>query len=150
VGIVSTTKITWAWGTNTVVSFNPATDILDFGWFQADQFTISEVAGQLVIAIPSNHQTYTLQNTSLQDLHLSNITAKDQSAISKWTAALNSASPPITPPPDPPSDTPPPVTPPVTRSSITVSPAAESRGRSSPAAATIRRLGLRPRFTPLE
>ncbi|MGA8157591.1 MAG: carbohydrate-binding protein [Rhodoplanes sp.] len=111
---MSTTKITWAWGTNTVVSFNPAADVLDFGWFQADQFTISEVAGQVVIAIPSNHQTYTLQNISLQDLHLSNITAKDQSAISKWTAALNSASPPVTPPPDPPSDTSPPVTPPVT------------------------------------
>lgn len=112
---MSTTKITWAWGTNTVVTFDPATDVLDFGWFQADQFTISEVAGQVVIAIPSNHQTYTLQNTSLQDLHLSNITGKDQSAISKWTAALNNASPPITPPSDPPADTPPPViTPPVT------------------------------------
>ena len=54
---MATTKIVWAWGTNTHVNFNPATDNLDFGWFAADQFTISEVDGSVVIAIPSNHQT---------------------------------------------------------------------------------------------
>ncbi len=56
-----TTNIVWNWGTNTDINFNPATDILDFGWFAADQFTVSEVNGTVVIAIPSNHQTYTLE-----------------------------------------------------------------------------------------
>jgi len=65
---VSTVNIVWNWGTNSSIDFNPATDILDFGWFAADQFTISEVNGTVVIAIPSNHQTYTLQNTTLADL----------------------------------------------------------------------------------
>ena len=62
--------------TNTNVNFDAASDTLDFGWFQADQFTISEVNGTVVIAIPSNQQTYTLQHTTLHDLHLSNIIAR--------------------------------------------------------------------------
>src|SRR5439155_20540352 len=40
---------------------------------------------------PSNHQTYTLQNTTLSDLHLSNSVAKDASAIGAWQSALASA-----------------------------------------------------------
>jgi chitinase len=64
----------------------------------------------VVIAIPSNHQTYTLQHTTLSDLHLSNIVGKDASAISEWTAVLGSA--PVAPaPPEPPVA--PPITPPV-------------------------------------
>jgi hypothetical protein len=78
---VATISIVWNWGTNSNINFNPATDILDFGWFAADQFTISEINGTVVIAIPSNHQTYTLQHTTLSELHLSNIVAKDSSAI---------------------------------------------------------------------
>ena len=70
---MATISIVWNWGTNSNINFNPATDILDFGWFAADQFTISEVNGTVVIAIPSNHQTYTLQHTTLSELHLSNI-----------------------------------------------------------------------------
>ena len=80
---MTTAQINWNWGTNTNINFSAATDILDFGWFQADQFTISEVNGTVVIAIPSNHQTYTLQHTTLHDLHLSNIAARDASAISE-------------------------------------------------------------------
>ena len=102
---MTTTQINWKWGTNTNINFNAATDILDFGWFQADQFTISEVNGTVVIAIPSNHQTYTLQHTTLHDLHLSNVAARDASAISEWTTALGSST--ITPPePPPPSVSP--------------------------------------------
>ena len=115
---MSATKIVWAWGTNTHIAFNPATDILDFGWFAAGQFTISEVNGTVVIAIPSNHQTYTLDNTTLSELHLSNIVGKDPTAIGEWTTALGSATttpPPVTPPVvTPPVVTPPPVTPPTT------------------------------------
>jgi hypothetical protein len=106
---VATTNIVWNWATNTDVNFNAATDMLDFGWFAADQFTISEVNGTVVIAIPSNHQTYTLQHTTLSDLHLPNIVAKDASAIGEWTTVLGSA--PVTPP-VPPEPPPPPVVPP--------------------------------------
>jgi len=107
---VTTTSIVWNWGTNTDINFNAATDALDFGWFAADQFTISEVNGTVVIAIPSNHQTYTLQHTTLSDLHLSNIVAKDASAISEWTTVLDHA--PVTQPtpPAPPTPPQPPVT----------------------------------------
>jgi chitodextrinase/chitinase len=122
---VSTTHIIWAWGTNTHIAFNPATDILDFGWFAAGQFTISEVNGTVVIAIPSNHQTYTLDNTTLSELHLSNVVGKDPTAISEWTTALGSSTttpapvtpPVVTPPVTPPVVTPPPVTPPPTGAS---------------------------------
>jgi chitinase len=108
---VATTQINWNWGTDTSVNFNATTDILDFGWFQADQFTISELNGTVVIAIPSNHQTYTLQHTTLHDLHLSNVVARDASAISEWTSVLGSS--PVTPPepPQPPVVPQPPVTP---------------------------------------
>ena len=94
---MTTTNIVWAWGTNTHIKFNPATDILNFGWFAADQFTISEVNGSVVIAIPSNHQTYTLDNVTLSELHLSDIVAKDTSAISEWQSVLSTTT---TPPPE--------------------------------------------------
>ena len=107
---MTTTNITWAWGTNTHIKFNPATDVLNFGWFAADQFTIGEVNGSVVIAIPSNHQTYTLDNVTLSELHLSDIVANDSSAISEWQSVLSTTT--TTPPPAPP----PPVTPPVVNS----------------------------------
>src|SRR5260370_27631228 len=88
---VPTVNIVWNWGTNSNIAFNPATDILDFCWVAADQFTISDVNGTVVIAIPSNHQTYTLAHTTLSELHLSNIVAKDTSAIAAWQSALASA-----------------------------------------------------------
>jgi len=102
---VATIAIVWNWGTSSNINFNPTTDILDFGWFAADQFTISEINGSVVIAIPSNHQTYTLQHTTLSDLHLSNIVAKDSSAIGAWQNALASApvAAPSSPPPQPPA-----------------------------------------------
>jgi len=31
---VATFNIIWNWGTNSNIDFNPATDILDFGWLQ--------------------------------------------------------------------------------------------------------------------
>lgn len=84
-----TTTITWAWGTSAIIDFNPSLDVLDFGWFQADQFTISEVNGSVVIAIPSNNQTYTLSGVTLSELSLANINAKDSGAVSEWTTALS-------------------------------------------------------------
>jgi chitodextrinase len=110
---VATTHIAWNWGTNSNIDFDADTDILDFGWFQADQFTVSEINGTVVIAIPSNHQTYTLQHTTLHDLHLSNIVANDTSAIGEWTSVLGDApvTPPAPPPPVPPAPPPPVVSP---------------------------------------
>ena len=125
------TKISWAWGTNTDVNFNPATDVLDFGWFQSGQFTISEVSGKVVVSIPSNNQTYTLLNTTLQELHLSNITAKDPSAISAWAAVLNDANS-VTP--TPPATTPPVTTPPVTTPPV-VTPPSETPPVTTPGSA---------------
>ena len=108
---MATTRIVWNWGTNSNIDFHADSDILDFGWLQADQFTVSEVNGTVVIAIPSNQQTYTLQHTTLHDLHLSNIVANDASAISEWTSVLGGA--PVTPPAPPPPPVPPAPPPPV-------------------------------------
>lgn len=91
IGTGTTTTITWAWGNHSVVSFDPATDVLDFGWFSADNFTLSQEDGSVVISIPSNDQTYTLDGVSLDDLSMDNITAKDSSALSAWQAALDAA-----------------------------------------------------------
>ncbi|OYX15468.1 MAG: hypothetical protein B7Z15_00460 [Rhizobiales bacterium 32-66-8] len=90
-GLATVTALTWAWGANTVLDFDTALDTLDFGWFAADSFTLSEVNGSTVIAIPSNQQTYTLTDVSLAELQLSNITAKDAGALAEWTAALEAA-----------------------------------------------------------
>ena len=68
--MATVTKIQWAWGQNQVINFNSASDTLDFGWFQAGQYAVSEVNGSVVIAIPSNNQTYTLTGVSLNELSL--------------------------------------------------------------------------------
>lgn len=87
---MTTQTITWDWGTNTHVSFNPATDVLDFGWMQADQFDISQTDGSVVISIPSNNQTYILDGVSLSEMSMSNIEAKDSSMMAEWQTTLGS------------------------------------------------------------
>ena len=87
----TTTTITWQWGTATVLAFDPAADVLDFGWFSSTNFTISEVGGEVVISIPSNNQTYRLEGVQLSDLTLDNITARDASALVTWQVALEAA-----------------------------------------------------------
>ena len=91
-GVRTVTTITWSWGTNTVLDFDTALDVLDFGWFSADNFMISEVNGSVVVSIPTNNQTYTLTGISLADLTLANITAKDASALAEWQAAITGTS----------------------------------------------------------
>lgn len=86
-----TTTITWQWGTAKVLDFDPATDVLDFGWFSSTNFTIAEVGGSVVISIPSNNQTYRLDGVQLADLTLDNITARDASALLAWQTALEAA-----------------------------------------------------------
>lgn len=86
---MTTTNIQWAWGQNQQINFNPATDKLDFGWFQSGQFTVSELNGSVVISIPSNQQTYTLNAISLADLDASNIVARDTATLQVWLDVLD-------------------------------------------------------------
>lgn len=87
---MTTTAITWAWGTQTKIDdFNPATDVLDFGWMGSQYFTISEVNGSVVIDIPINHHSYTLTGVTLDQLSMANITAKDPSVMEAWSAVLD-------------------------------------------------------------
>ncbi|MFG1427437.1 glycoside hydrolase family 18 protein [Roseixanthobacter glucoisosaccharinicivorans] len=86
-GIV--TALTWAWGTNTVLDFDPTCDTLDFGWFTADTFTVAEVAGSVVISIPSSAETYTLRDVTLAELSLANISALNASALVAWSRILD-------------------------------------------------------------
>lgn len=81
-------NIDWSWGANTHVAFNPATDQLNFRWMQAEQFTVNEVNGSVVIGIPSNNQSYTLDGVSLSQLSMANIDALDSSAVAEWQKAL--------------------------------------------------------------
>ncbi|MFG1182491.1 fibronectin type III domain-containing protein [Xanthobacter versatilis] len=85
---MATRTITWAWGAQEVVSFDPATDVLDFGWLNASDFTITEVNGSVVIALPANAHSYTLEGVSLSDLSLANISAFDASVFAQWSAAI--------------------------------------------------------------
>ncbi|OYX00270.1 MAG: hypothetical protein B7Z15_20455, partial [Rhizobiales bacterium 32-66-8] len=81
------------WGTNSVLAFDPDLDVLDFGWFQKDNFSIAEVGGSVVITIIGNNQTYRLDGVTLAELSMDNIRAKDASAIQKWDAAFDTAAP---------------------------------------------------------
>ena len=47
--------------------------------------------GSTVITIEGNNQTYKLTDVALAELSLANIAAKDASAVSEWTAALDTA-----------------------------------------------------------
>lgn len=102
---MTTTDITWKWGSNTLVDFNPKTDVLNFGWFGGNQFDVRQDGANLIIAIPSNEQKYTLLNTKLSDLTMADIKAADPSALAKWQALLGGdpgpAPGPTPPAPDP-------------------------------------------------
>ena len=89
-----TTVITWDWGKNPVIAFNPATDKLDFGWMGPTQFDVSEKSGSTVISVVDNNHTYTLSGVSLSQLSSSNIVAKDAATTSKWNSLFTSASQP--------------------------------------------------------
>ena len=92
-GAATVTTISWMWGTNTILAFDPDLDVLDFGWFQQDNFSIAEVGGPVVITIIGNNQTYRLDGVTLAELSMANIRAKDASAIQKWDSAFDTAEP---------------------------------------------------------
>ncbi|GAY17518.1 hypothetical protein MSZK_42440 [Mycobacterium sp. shizuoka-1] len=87
----TTTTITWAWGSNPVLAFNPATDKLDFGWMQPGQFTVTEKSGSVLIGVVDNNHTYTLQGVTLSQLQMSNIVAKDAGTVAKWQSLISGA-----------------------------------------------------------
>jgi len=89
-----TTVITWDWGKNPVINFNPATDKLDFGWMGAGQFDVTENAGSTVISVADNAHTYTLSGVSLSQLSADNIVAKDAGTVTKWNQLFASATQP--------------------------------------------------------
>ena len=89
----TTTVIGWRWGTDTVLDFDPAKDKLDFGWFQADNFDVTEQAGSTQIAIVNNSQTYKLNGVALNELQTNNIIALDNGTRTKWQNLIFNALP---------------------------------------------------------
>jgi hypothetical protein len=87
----TTTKVTWNWGTNTALTFDPAKDKLDFVWMGPGYFDITEKSGSTVITILNNKQTYTLTGVALRQLQTGNIVALDSGTASKWQAAISAA-----------------------------------------------------------
>jgi len=87
----TTTVVGWHWGTDTVLSFDPAIDKLDFGWMQPDNFEVSEASGSTQISIANNRQTYTLDGVALSELQMGNITALDTNTLAKWQDLINNA-----------------------------------------------------------
>ena len=86
-------EIDWRWGEDIPLDFDPAADRLDFGWFRADQFTVTETGGAVVIAIDGNQQTYRLDGVTLGQLSMTNIEARNEGARAEWRALLDAAEP---------------------------------------------------------
>ncbi len=57
----------------------------------ADSFKVSEQNGSVVIAIPSNDQTYTLTGVTLSEMHIEDVSAKDASTVAEWKALIDAA-----------------------------------------------------------
>lgn len=83
--------ISWLYGVDTVLDFDPAGDTLDFGWFKASEFELTESNGSTVITIVGNKQTYTLTGVALSELTMSNITALSPDARAEWQTVLDAA-----------------------------------------------------------
>ena len=88
--MTTVTNIQWLWGSSQIIEFNPTVDTVNFGWFSANDFTLTERDGSVIISIPSNQQTYTLKGVSFADLRSSNIVASDQGTLAAWSAKLAS------------------------------------------------------------
>ncbi|MFN8090604.1 MAG: Calx-beta domain-containing protein, partial [Mycobacterium sp.] len=84
----TTTTITWDWGKNPVINFDPAKDKLDFGWMGAASFDVTEKNGSTVISVVDNQHSYTLNGVSLSQLSMTNIVAKDAGTTTKWQTLL--------------------------------------------------------------
>ncbi|MGP4054268.1 Calx-beta domain-containing protein [Mycobacterium sp. 4D054] len=91
----TTTTISWQYGSHTTLDFDPSEDKLDFGWFKAHEFDITEVAGSTRIAITGNNQSYTLTGVAIGELQTSNIIALDNGARIKWSNLIYNAGQPV-------------------------------------------------------
>lgn len=87
----TTTTVTWTWGANPVLDFDPAKDTLDFVWMQAGEFTVSDASGSTVISIVGNNSSYTLGGVTLSQLQIGNIIAKDAGTLAKWQSLITAA-----------------------------------------------------------
>ncbi|MCX2932270.1 glycosyl hydrolase family 18 protein [Mycobacterium sp. CVI_P3] len=87
----TTTTITWAWGADAVLDFDPAKDTLDFVWMQPTEFDVAEESGSVLISIVGNNSSYTLQGVSLSQLQIGNIIANDAATVAKWQSLLDAA-----------------------------------------------------------
>ena len=105
--------INWSWGSNQQLSFNPATDLIDLGWFQAREFTLTEVNGSTVLSILSNQQSYTLKGVTLSSLQNSNFVALDSGTITYVSSVIGTHATPTPVVPYPVVPEPTPVIPPV-------------------------------------
>ena len=88
-----TTVIAWNYGTNTPLTFDPSKDKLDFGWFKAPDFDVTDTTGSTKITIVANNQTYTLTGVTLGQLQTGNIIALDSGARTKWQNLIFTATP---------------------------------------------------------
>ncbi|WP_293222602.1 Calx-beta domain-containing protein, partial [Mycolicibacterium sp.] len=89
----TTTVIAWKYGTNTALAFDPSKDKLDFGWFTAPNFDVTDSTGSTKITIVGNNQTYTLSGVTLSQLQTSNIIALDSGARTEWQNLIFNATP---------------------------------------------------------
>ena len=89
----TTTVIAWKYGTNTALAFDPSRDKLDFGWFKASEFDVTDATGSTKITIVGNNQTYTLTGVTLGQLQTGNIVALDSGARTKWQNLIFGAAP---------------------------------------------------------
>ena len=88
----ATVVITWAWGTDRVVSdFDPSTDTIFIDWFGPENIDVSEVGGNVVFSIPNNNQTVTLQGIGLADLSAANFTIMHDQTAQEILSQLGSA-----------------------------------------------------------
>ena len=89
----TTTVIAWKYGTDTALTFDPTKDKLDFGWFKAPEFDVTDTTGSTKITIVGNNQTYTLTGVTLGQLQTGNIIALDGGARTKWQNLIFAAVP---------------------------------------------------------
>ncbi|WP_168206347.1 hypothetical protein [Labrenzia sp. PHM005] len=90
--------ITWAWGTDRVVSnFNPQSDTIFIDWFGPDAIDVTEVNGNVIFTMASNNQTVTLQGVTLNDLSASNFTIQSTETGREILSQVGTGSGPGTP-----------------------------------------------------
>ena len=78
-----TLVLDWSWGeTREVVGFDPSEDVIDFGSFSADQLSVTEVDGSLVIEVLGNGGDFdVIKGLQAEDLTLESFQAPSWSSI---------------------------------------------------------------------